>query len=172
MPSLFVRCMLFVSSYFPLTLIFSIFLIDKQRLWAIVILLVGVTGLVAMLLYFLLVAPRRTPFHEKVTQLERHDGDVMSYVASYLIPFVTFPLDGWQQIAAILVFLGVLLVVYVNSNMIYINPMLNLIGYHLYEVNIENNESSFYLITHHRVVRGATLRVVRIGESAFLETKV
>ncbi len=51
MPSFFVRCMLFVSSYFPLALIFSIFLFDRQRSWAVIILLVGLSGLIIMLLY-------------------------------------------------------------------------------------------------------------------------
>jgi hypothetical protein len=168
MPSLFVRSMLFVSSYFPLTLIFSIFLFDKQRLWAVIILLVGLSGLLIMLLYFLLIAPRRAVLHEEVAELHRRDGDVMSYIASYLIPFVTFPFSSWEQMAAIIVFMVVLMIVYVNSNMIYINPMLNLIGYHLYEVTLEHSELSHYLIIRDRIVRGERLRLVKIGESIFL----
>ncbi len=168
MPSFFVRCMLFVSSYFPLALIFSIFLFDRQRSWAVIILLVGLSGLVIMLLYFLLIAPRRAILHEKVAELQKRDGDVMSYIASYLIPFVAFPFNSWEQIAAIIVFMIALLVVYVNSNMIYINPMLNLIGYHLYEVTLEHSELSHYLIIRDRIVRGERLHLVKIGESIFL----
>ncbi len=171
MPSLFVRCMLFVSSYFPLALIFSIFLFEKQRLWAVITLLAGSSGLVIMLLYFLLIAPRRAVFYEKVVELQKRDGDVMSYIASYLIPFVTFPFSSWEQKAAIIVFMVVLLVVYVNSNMIYINPMLNLIGYHLYEVTLEHSELSHYLIVRDRIVRGERLHLVKIGESIFLGRK-
>ncbi|GAC1387545.1 MAG: hypothetical protein NVS4B7_20650 [Ktedonobacteraceae bacterium] len=182
MPSLPVRCMLFVSSYFPLTLIFFIFLLDKQHpllilqqpaqyLGAIIILLVGIAGLVSMWLYFRFTAPGKTLFHEKITSLQRRDGDTMSYIASYIVPFATFPLDNWQTIAALIIFVLILLVVYVNSNMIYINPMLNLCGYHFYEVTVEHSESSHYLLTQQHVVRGKTIRVVRIGDGAYLETK-
>ena len=178
MPSLPIRIMLFISSYFPLALIFCIFLLDKQRpwsigehTWALVSLLIGLTGLLCLYLYFRWIAPRRPVFHERIATLERRDGDVMSYIASYLIPFVAFPLDNWQQVATILIFLAVLMVIYVNSNMIYINPMLNLFGYHLYEVTLAQNETSFYLISRHRVARNEMVGFVRIGDTALLEMK-
>jgi hypothetical protein len=178
MPSLPIRIMLFISSYFPLALIFGIFLLDKEQPWtigehpwALISLLIGLTGLLCLYLYFHWIAPRRPVFHERIATLERRDGDVMSYIASYLIPFVAFPLGGWQQVAAILVFLAVLMVIYVNSNMIYINPMLNLFGYHLYEVTLEQNESSFYLISRHRVARNEMVGFVKIGDTALLEVK-
>src|SRR5260370_41224658 len=98
MPSLFVRCMLFVSSYFPLALIFSIFLFDRQRFWAVIIFLVGLSGLVIILLYSLLIAPRRAVLHQKVVELQKRDGDAMSYIASYLIHFVAFPLSRSEQL--------------------------------------------------------------------------
>jgi len=172
MPRLPVRCLLFISSYFPLTLIFSFILSENHPGWAIGVLLFGFASLIGLALYFGVFATRgKTIFHEKVTGVQRRDGDIMSYFASYLIPFITFTLDGWRQIATISVVVLVLLVLYVTSNMIYINPVLNLAGYHLYEVTLENSDLSHYLITRRRVVRGKTIAVVRIGEAAFLETR-
>ena len=59
MPSFFVRCLLFISSYFPLALIFCILLWEKHFLWAMLILLVGISGVIILILYFLLIVPRR-----------------------------------------------------------------------------------------------------------------
>ncbi len=168
MPSLFVRCLLFVSSYFPLTLIFGFLLWEKHLLLASIMLFIGVSGLVVLLLYFRLIAPRRAQSHEMITELNPHDGDVLSYVASYLVPFVSFDLTG-TQLWAVIVFLAVLLIIYVNSNMIYINPMLNVLGYHLYEVKIAKNESSFYLLTRKRVGLRSVIHVARIGDTTFLQ---
>ncbi len=170
MPSLFVRCLLFISSYFPLTAIFCILLWQKYLLWAIIILLIGLSGLVILFLYFVLIAPRRAKSHETITELDRHDGDVLSYVASYLVPFVSLDLTG-AQLWAVIVFLAVLLIIYVNSNMIYINPMLNIVGYHLYEIKIANNETSFYLLTRQRVGLRSVVHVARIGDTTFLQVK-
>ena len=168
MPSLFVRCLLFISSYFPLTLIFGILLWEKHVLLALIILFIGISGFVILLVYFYLIAPRRAKFHETVTELDRHDGDVLSYVASYLVPFVSLDLTG-TQLWAVVVFLAVLLIIYVNSNMIYINPMLNILGFHLYEVKIAKNETAFYLLTRQRVGLRSVIHVARIGDTTFLQ---
>ena len=168
MPNLFVRCMLFVSSYCPLALICSLLLFDEQRFWALMILLIGLSGCLIMLVYFLVIAPKKQICVEKVTELQKRDGDIMSYAAGYLIAFITFPLHDWQHLAAVLTFLGVLLIVYVNSNLIYINPMLTLLGYHLYEARLEHSEVSHLLLIRHRLIRGETVRLAKLGESIFL----
>ncbi len=172
MPTLVIRFMLFLSSYFPLALIFFILYIVQYPLWAIVILAIGLAGLAILVLFFFSFAPRLGSFQEKVTGLQRRDGDVMSYVASYLIPFVAIPFNGWQQAIALLIFVGVLGIVYVNSNMIQVNPMLNLLGYHLYEITVEKSQVPHALITHNRVALGQTIHLIDIGDGIFLEKRV
>jgi hypothetical protein len=169
MPTIFVRCMLFISSYFPLTLIFWILFIAQQPVWAWSILGVGLIGLFGMLIYFFKIVPEMAPIQEKVTGRQVKDGDVMGYIASYIIPFVTFPLNGWQQIATLVVFVAVLGIVYINSDMIRINPMLNLMGYHLYEITVENGTESYSLITRNRIKLGETVHIVNVGRGIFLE---
>ena len=172
MPTLVIRFMLFLSSYFPLALIFFILYITQYPVWAILILALGLAGLAILILYFFSFAPRIGSFQEKVTGLQKRDGDVMSYIASYLIPFVAFPFGGWQQTGALLIFIGVLGIVYVNSNMIQVNPMLNLLGYHLYEITVEKSQVPHAFITHNRVALGSTIHIIDIGDGIFLEKRV
>lgn len=172
MPTLLVRCMLFLSSYFPLALIFFVLFVEQQPIWAAGVLALATLGLLIMMLYFFQIAPRLGSFQEKITGMQRRDADVMSYIASYLIPFVAIPFGGWQQGAALLIFVLVLGIVYVNSNMIQVNPMLNLMGYHLYEITVERSEVPHALISRHRVAPGQFLHLIDIGEGIFLEKKV
>lgn len=171
MPTLAVRSMLFISSYFPLALIFFVLFLKEQPVGAIAALALGSLGLIVLILFFLRFAPRLGAFQQKVTGMQRRDGDVMSYIASYLIPFVALPFGGWQQGVALLLFFIVLGIVYVNSNMIHVNPMLNLMGYHLYDITVENSAVPHALITHHRVALGETLHLIDIGDGIFLEKK-
>src|SRR5712692_4638124 len=103
MPTVLIRGMLFLSSYFPLTLIFFFLFIVKHPIWAIVILVIGLSGLIIMILYFFQFARSLGWHRKKVTGLQSHDGDVMGYIARYLIPLVPIPCGGWQQGVALLI---------------------------------------------------------------------
>lgn len=169
MPTALIRTMLFLSSYFPLTLIFFFLFVEQQPIWAIVVLVIGLSGLIFMMLYFFLFAPRLGSIQAIITGLQRRDGDVMGYIASYLLPFVAIPFSGWQQGIALLVFVIVLGIVYVNSNMIHINPMLNLFGFHIYEITLEHSEAPHSLITRRRIAKNETIHLVDIGDGIFLD---
>ncbi len=171
MPRLFVRCMLFFSSYFPLMLIFSIFLWRTQRYWSIGLLTLGLLSLLITFLYMSRRQRKGGVSQAKITGVEKRDENVVSYIASYLIPFVTFPLDKPEQIAALVVFVVVLLILYINSNMIYINPMFNLVGYHLYEITIDSDQMSHYLIARQGIRPNKMLYFVEISNNVYLEKK-
>jgi hypothetical protein len=171
MPNVFIRSMLFLSSYFPLLIIFGILSLKKENrlAWAIGLFIVSITSVVVMGGYLFVNQQMLAVSQDKLTDYKKRDVDVMAYIASYLIPFVTFPLDTPLDGAALLVFIGVLLVVYINSNMIYINPMLNVLGYHLYEVELEHSSLSHYYIARRRLVRGEMIHFVRLSDEIFLE---
>ena len=105
----------------------------------------------------------------KITERQEKEGDVMGYVASYVVPFVTLPLNGWQQVSTLLIFIVVLGVIYVKSSMIRINPMLSLAGYNLYEISFENDPDSYSLFARRSIKRGETVRIVDVGKGIFLE---
>ncbi|MGH2478655.1 MAG: hypothetical protein ACRDHW_03230, partial [Ktedonobacteraceae bacterium] len=126
MPTLPARGILFLCSYFPLVLIFCILLWNAWPLWAILLLAsVGLASLLLTWLYFHTILYRSSVSRATITTFTQRDSDVMSYLASYLIPFVSFSLASVQQALALSVFFIVLFLIYVHSNMIYINPVLN-----------------------------------------------
>lgn len=170
MSNLFIRIGLFLSSYFPLILIFCILLVGKYPWWIPTLLLaLGIASLLIMTWFFWHSRRFLAPDDPKITQFQRRDSEVMGYIASYLVPFVTFPFDKLQQLAALLIFFLVLLIIYVNSNLVYINPILNLAGYHLYEVSIEHSSLSYYLIARKRLVRNQPFRLVHLSDEILLE---
>lgn len=122
-----------------------------------------------MVVYFR-VANRIAPIQVKVVGIQRRDGEAMSYIVSYIIPFLAIPFSNWEQGVALSIFFVVLGILYVNSNMIHINPMLNLAGYHLYEITLEDG-GIHCLITRHRITRGEQLDVIKAGTDILLEKR-
>ena len=70
MPNVLIRSMLFLSSYFPLTLIFFFLFFEQQPIWAIVVLIIGLSGLIFMVLYFFQFAPRLGSIQERIIFFE------------------------------------------------------------------------------------------------------
>lgn len=171
MPTIFIRCMLFMCSYFPLTLIVCVLQYHIWPWWVLA-LLGGVAGLgsVGVTLCYLWYMQHTVAYQQvKVNDFSTHDADVMSYIASYLVPFVTFPLGGRKQILTLLIFMAVLMIIYVRSNMIYINPVLNIFGYHLYEVEVEHSRRAHYYIARKPLERGCDIRFVVLSDDIYLE---
>ena len=167
MPSILTRLHLFLSSYFPLSLIYFMMLVPEHKYVATGILMAGTWGLFWMLIY-LRKAQTLGSFQVKIAAFHRLDAEAMAYIVTYIIPFLEIPLHGGREGAAIAVFFVVLGILFVYSNMIHVNPMLNLLGYHLYEITTEDG-GVHSLLTRRSIRRRETIEVVRIGDDILLE---
>ena len=169
------RILLFLSSYFPLFIIFSLLWYERHFWLSIGVGAASVLTLLALVGYLFLVRRTNQRLTRKVVSVERKDGEVMGYIASYLIPFVTFSIDNEHgqvsvtQVLALAIFLLVLLIIYVSSNMIYINPVLNIFGYHLYTIEIENGGREVYYLAKKPVKRDESISYVRLSDDIYLE---
>jgi hypothetical protein len=120
------------------------------------------------MLIYLRKAKSLSPFQMRISAFHRRDTEAMAYIVTYIIPFLAVPLHGREEGIALAIFFVVLGVLYVNSNMVHINPMLNLCGYHLYEVTADDGSVHSLLAT--RPIRHLeTVKVVKLGDEILLE---
>jgi hypothetical protein len=127
MPSFPVRIVLFLSSYAPLMFIFALRLWEKNRWASGTFAAVGVLS-AAVLALFVWRAHRLATLRVTVDSITSKDAVAMSYIVSYVIPFIDLPFDDWRNAASLAIFFVMLGVIYINTNMIHINPMLNMAG--------------------------------------------
>jgi len=168
-PSVLTRLLLFLSSYFPLSLIFFVILVQEHRKVATGILAVGLGGLVWMLLY-LRKAQTLGGVQLKIATFHRRDAEAMAYIVTYIIPFLVIPFHGWKEGIALAIFFVVLGILYVNSNMVHINPMLNLFGYHLYEITADDG-GVHSLLARRTIRHRESVTVVKLGDEILLEKR-
>lgn len=171
MTSPLVKLLLFGSSYAPLGVIFFFLYSGQDKpVQAQLSLGLSILCVLVFLIYFRIVIPRRATFSATVVSFSRRDGDTLSYVATYLLPFVTVPFsDTWQQTAAILFFLGILAIVYVNSDLIAVNPLLVMMGYHLYEISIKGDAASYLLLMRDTASTNSEYWLADISEGIYLK---
>jgi hypothetical protein len=90
MGRLWIRILLFLSSYFPLAVIFFFLYLRRSHAFAYGSLALGSVGLVGLVGYLLL-ASRLSPVPLKAVAVQRRDGEAMSYIVTYVIPFLALP---------------------------------------------------------------------------------
>lgn len=71
------------------------------------------------------------------TTISSRTTDVTGYIASYLIPFIPSGDLDIRDLLALALLMLMLGSIYVNSNLLYVNPMFHVLGYRLIEVSTE-----------------------------------
>jgi hypothetical protein len=125
---------LFLSSYSPAFLIIAVRSFDNS--WGLFWVALGLTATTAgAFLIFIKVVRGGGPFLGKIEEIDSRDSDLAAYVATYLLPFVLVPSATVQDVIALGLFLFFIGLLWVNSGMIYLNPLLSLAGYRLFMVD-------------------------------------
>ncbi len=162
-----IKVLLFLSSYLPLFAVLSLLSGGKNKNMAYVFVMASTLSWVGLELYFWYARARMHSETLHIRSSKLRDAEILSHSVTYLIPslvvFATPPLD--------LVALGFFVVIgflSVNFNMIHINPVLSLRGYHL--VDVQLFDGSFHsLLTRKRLRGRAAVDAVAIGEGIYLQ---
>lgn len=171
MPTIPIRVLLFLSSYLPLFFILSVLLFSKSWIVSAVCIAICLIGPLGLLGYLHRCRKHHQHKSRRLSTYQRRDSEVMSYIASYVVPLATLSLDLFSQMFILITFLLLLLTLYVNSNMIYINPTLNIFGFHLYEIETEGSNLSYYYLAKKRLIRTEIIHYVHLSDDIWLETK-
>jgi len=108
--------------------------------------------------------PRKAQISITAERVTPKDSEAVSYLLFYLFPFLDVSLQSLSESAPIILLLIVMSIIYINSNMMYVNPMLNLFGYHIFE--IENEDGKIYgLISRDKYIRPGTSFLVHPSQN-------
>jgi hypothetical protein len=167
---------LFLSSYAPAFLILAVRSYHHSTALFVAALAIAVVSAAAFLL-FIRLARQGGPFRAEVEDVEPRDGDLAAYVATYLLPFVVVFGATVQDVIALALFLFFIGVLWINSRMLYLNPLLALAGYHVYVVRLhpigadaEHALPRSFLLSHTRDLRaGDEVRPDRISPGVLID---
>src|SRR5215831_1215181 len=162
MPNIPTRLILFLSSYAPLFLIVAMRGWRHSRGLAAFLATAAVISVV-VLFAFLRTAQRLASDKVHVSSISSRDGDAMSYIVSYLLPFLAVNLNDVADVGSLGVVLLVIALLYVNSNMIYTNPVLNVAGYHTFEIEDPGGKRSALICKRSYIRTGSEIDAISVG---------
>ncbi|MBN3519713.1 hypothetical protein JYB62_06830 [Algoriphagus lutimaris] len=179
-----IQILLFVISYVPLYFILF-FQNLNDKLWtkanefigikeALILNKVSLAFLILIIgsvsLYFILYKIVIKSSHEeiKVVRIQDNHAEHLSYLATYILPFIGLKFDTWQNILSTVALFYILGHIYIKTNLILTNPTLTLFGYHISK--IENDKEKMKIIIHKQALKkGQTEKVVHLTSNVYLQ---
>jgi len=151
-----IKWVLFLIAYYPLFLILLIknsSLLDRliglnfssftfKELNDPIIYGVGI-GIIFLILikFFIKFQTNSNTMQYKIISFKDVSHETLNYVLTYIIGFLSLNLCNLKDILCILILLSVIGIIYINSNLLYINPVLQLFGFSIYKLNVSKNNS-------------------------------
>lgn len=179
-----VQILLFIISYAPLYLILffqnindAIF--DKKTkafIGIIEVLKLNATSIsflllivVSISLYFIFFNIILTSSPEKfsISEVKSNNVEHLSYLATYILPFVGLKFDSWQSILATVSLFYVLGHIYIKTNMILTNPTLTFFRYDISNV-IDSNGKAKLIIHKGELTKNKELDLIPLIENIYI----
>ena len=170
MATYFVRLILFLSSYSPLFVILGVRHYAVHRIPALLLFALAAASVLTLAVYLNL-ASQLSSYSLDIKTVRSRDGDAMSYVVTYIIPFLDIHLNEVPDIISVIILLAVLALVYTNSNLIYMNPILNLAGHHIFDVESKTGKQVAIITMRDVISSDSNLSVVSLGDYVALERR-
>lgn len=135
--AIFVRSIMFISSYFPLYVLLLISQGNKIlqiRNWYSEIFLVTLSILILISVVSVLLL-KNVPISNycRPVNVKRPDDKVMNYVFTYIIPILGFSFDDFYSVIVNVLLFLMIWFLYIKLDLIFINPLWSLFGYISYE---------------------------------------
>ena len=168
MPTVAIEVVLFLSSYAPFFAITAFLETWGTGLPTIMAWVLSAGSILGLVIFFRVARTLHVSNLTVATGRPR-DDDTIGYVVTYLLPFITFLEPSPRLRIALAAMLVLLATLYVRAHLFYINPCLAVIGYRLFEIQVESG-GIFLLLTRRRLIRpGLAISVVTVSDYVLLE---
>jgi len=133
---------MFISAYSPLFAIFAIrdfdFECSHQLMHPLAVYtMLGIVALSIVTLFASLGVLKEHDMRITVTMVKNRSTDLFNYSILYVICFFAIDLSKWGDFLSMAFFLLLMLWLTVTTNSVFLNPILSLAGYGLYDVEYE-----------------------------------
>ena len=141
-PKILTAILLFISAYSPLFLILAIKDFDFDCTYQFkhplaVYIILGISVLSVILLFATVKLMKRGNMPVTVVEIKNRSVDLINYTIPYIVSFFGFDLSKMEDIFSLTIFLTLLLLLTVKSKSVFMNPILLVAGYNLYDVEYE-----------------------------------
>lgn len=168
MVTVLAQFVMFLSSYAPLFGVFAL-LQSFGSGWTPVCIAVAIAGPVLLAGVLGLVLRNVAPQALGVSTSATRDGDAVAYVATYLVPFAAIAATTLREQVALGFFVILIAVLYVRAGLFYVNPLLAVFGYRLFQVVTPGNATVVLIARRSFLPSGGAVQARRLSDYVYWE---
>jgi hypothetical protein len=112
---------------------------------------------------------REEPFPKSIETHRRRNDMVTSYLIAYLLPFLGLNYSTYEGWIVMGVFFTMLAIIQIRSEQLYVNPVLAMFGYNVFEVvDAESGNTDLLVVDRNKQLSEDTYPAVQIGPDVYL----
>lgn len=140
---------LFLSSYTPLLLILIVKDFDfiniefKNPIFITIFFITIILSIFLLRVVLMHIKKRNSNMPIKINHVSDRSQDLINYTVPYIISFYGFDLSKWSDNISLGIFIVLMCVLTIRSKMIFINPLLAVVGYGMYDIEYTYNETKY-----------------------------
>lgn len=174
----FSSLLIFLSAYSPLSIIFLIqdFDISAKEVihpW-VVWPIVGLSLLSCVLLWVAIGSLKSSSPPITVASVSNRSGELINYSIPYMISFFVMDLGDIKMLLSFGFFMVIMYFLTMKTHNVFINPVLAVMGYNLYDVHYErdgNELEDFFLVKGGRLLSQERCRIAEVSEQLYVVTE-
>lgn len=102
-----------------------------------------------------------------IKSIENISNNHLSFLATYILPFVTFDFAGFRNWFLFLFMIIVIGIIYVKTNFFYTNPTLSLFGVYVYYITFDGDENKIIAVSRKKLTQGEVISRRWIDENIY-----
>lgn len=111
----------------------------------------------------------------KIKNIKSINYEHLTFLATYVVPLISFDFDSHRQIIVLALLLVVMGVIYIKTDLFYANPSLALLGFHIYEVDGNfktGTRNGIILISRCKLKENEHISYIKLDERIYYAKKV
>lgn len=113
----------------------------------------------------------------KIKKIESANYEHLTFLATYVIPLISFDFSQERQIIVLLLLLIIMGIIYIKTDLFYANPSLALLGFHIYKADGEfksniGTREDIILITREKLIVDTRVKYIKLDDRIFYVQKV
>lgn len=113
--------------------------------------------------FFELVIGTRNPTPEKIATVHPRDAEALRFFASYVVPFFVTSSAASNVRWGLLIYLILIAILYLQSDLYYSNPLVALLGYRVFEMTRSDGGFMLVLSRRRHFVPGEVVKLISLG---------